>query len=95
MIFYPVQASLYQQGLVYQSNIGTHQEVKKAHRPPWGAMGLLAGAGDGHYGANAAPKGRPYGVDGKAPIDWYRADEHGVIEKVPQMALKVWARTLR
>jgi|GEM_PF-5689790 len=71
LIFYPVQARLYQEGLVYQSNIGTHQEVKKAHRPPWGAMGLLAGAGDGHYGANAAPKGRPYGVDGKAPIDWF------------------------
>jgi len=53
LIFYPVQASFYQEGLVYQENIGTHQEVKKAHRPPWGAIGLLAGAGDGHYGANA------------------------------------------
>jgi len=53
LIFYPDQARLYQQGLVYQENIGTHQEVKKAHRSPWGAMGLLAGAGDGHYGANA------------------------------------------
>jgi hypothetical protein len=65
--------------LVYQGNIGTNQEVKKANRPPWGAIGLLAGAGDGHYCANAAPKGRKYGVDGKAQMHRYRANVHGVI----------------
>ena len=41
-----------------------------------GALGLLAGAGDGHYCANAAQKGRKYEVDGKAQTDWFRAAVH-------------------
>ena len=41
-----------------------------------GALGLLAGTGDGHYCANAAQKGRKYGVAGKAQTHWFRADVH-------------------
>jgi len=41
-----------------------------------GALGLLAGAGDGHYCANAAQKGRKYEVRRLAKIDRFRADVH-------------------
>ena len=41
-----------------------------------GAIGLLGGAGDGHYCANVAPKGRKYEVDGKAQTHPFRADVH-------------------
>ncbi len=39
-----------------------------------GTIGLVAGAGDGHYCANAAQNGRTYEVRRLAKIDRFRAD---------------------
>ena len=56
----------------------TLAQIKRARRPrtDMEALGLLAGAGDGHYCANAAQKSRKYEVRRLAKIDRFRADVH-------------------
>jgi hypothetical protein len=40
--FYPTSEDRITRRVVNQGKIGTNQEGKKANRPPWGAIGLLA-----------------------------------------------------